>query len=138
MSTLAQLENQIQELQRRADAMREEESLQAITRIRALMQEYGLTTADLLKAGLGRTRGRPAGSRNTAAPQVLKAKLPPKYRDPVSGATWSGHARAPAWIRNAQDRSAYLIEGAPPKKGAIRSDRSAARTPQKNAQRVTA
>ncbi|CAG4893117.1 H-NS family nucleoid-associated regulatory protein [Paraburkholderia gardini] len=38
------------------------------------------------------------------------AKLPPRYRDPKTGATWSGHARAPAWIKDAKDRSVYLID----------------------------
>jgi DNA-binding protein H-NS len=112
MATLAQLENQIQELQRRADALREEKSQEAIASIRALMQEYGLTMADLVKAGLGKMRGRPAGSRDTAGKNGRGhgTKLPPKYRDPVSGATWSGHARAPAWIKDAPDRSVYRID----------------------------
>src|SRR6516164_1304425 len=110
MSTLAQLESQIQKLQRRADALREQKSSEAIASIRALMAEYGLTTADLVKAGFGKKRGRPAGSKNGAGKKMAaKAKLPPKYRDPVSGATWSGHARPPAWIKDAPDRSVYLI-----------------------------
>lgn len=114
MATLAQLENQIQELQRRADALREEKSLEAIASIRALMQEYGLTMSDLVKAGLGKMRGRPAGSRNISARngRGQGTKLPPKYRDPESGATWSGHARAPAWIKDAPDRSVFLIDAA--------------------------
>jgi DNA-binding protein H-NS len=31
----------------------------------------------------------------------------PKYRDPVSGATWSGRGRAPQWIVG-QDRDQFL------------------------------
>ena len=116
MATLAQLESQIQKLQRRADVMREKKAVEAIAQIHAMMQEYGLTTADLAKAGLGagRKRGRPAGSKNSGAASngASGSKLPPKYRDPVSGATWSGHARAPAWIKDAPDRSVYLIDGA--------------------------
>ncbi|BCQ28134.1 hypothetical protein NK8_63230 (plasmid) [Caballeronia sp. NK8] len=34
----------------------------------------------------------------------------PKYRDPQSGATWSGRGKAPAWLASAADRTAYLIE----------------------------
>ena len=41
-----------------------------------------------------------------------KGKLPPKYRDPKTGATWSGHARPPAWIASARDRTKFLIDGA--------------------------
>ncbi|SAK87895.1 H-NS histone family protein [Caballeronia ptereochthonis] len=115
MATLAQLEIQIQKLQRRADALRERKSVRAIADIRALMEEYGLTTADLVKAGLGKKPGRPVGSKNapgSSKKTAAKSKLPPKYRDPVSGATWSGHARPPAWIKDVPDRSVYLIGGA--------------------------
>ncbi|SAK44401.1 DNA-binding protein [Caballeronia hypogeia] len=117
MATLAQLESQIEKLQRRAQALREKESAEVIARIVRMMDECGLTTADLLKAGLasGRKRGRPAGSTNARSVHVKAggaSKLPPKYRDPVSGATWSGHARPPAWIKDAPDRSVYLIDGA--------------------------
>ena len=116
MATLAQLENQIHKLQRRADALREKKSVEVIARIQALMKEYGLTTADLAKAGLGtgKKRGRPFGSKNVSGAKTAhaKGKLPPKYRDPQSGATWSGHARPPAWIKDAPDRSVYLIDGA--------------------------
>src|SRR5262249_28740472 len=38
------------------------------------------------------------GARGTAA--KAKGKMPPKYRDPKTGATWSGHARPPAWIKD--------------------------------------
>ena len=129
MATLAQLENQIRKLQQRADALRAKESVEVIAKIRAMMDEFGLTTADLAKAGLGtmKQRGRPAGSKKSAASKngAIKSKLPPKYRDPVSGATWSGHARPPAWIKDAPDRSAYLIDAA---KKAARRGRAASTT----------
>ncbi|WP_321797949.1 H-NS histone family protein [Caballeronia sp. J97] len=127
MVTLAQLENQIQKLQRRADALRARESVQVIAKIRTVMDEYGLTTADLAKAGLGAAnkRGRSSGPAKSAGPRkgAGKSKLPPKYRDPVSGATWSGHARPPAWIKDAPDRSVYLIGGASGKNGAAKGAR---------------
>ncbi|MDP1329472.1 H-NS family nucleoid-associated regulatory protein, partial [Klebsiella pneumoniae] len=37
-----------------------------------------------------------------------KSIVPPKYRDPKTGATWSGRGRAPAWIGKNRDR--FLIE----------------------------
>ncbi|SPB13900.1 histone family protein nucleoid-structuring protein H-NS [Caballeronia novacaledonica] len=110
MATLAQLEDQIRKLQRRADVLRGKESVEVIAKIRAMMDEYGLTTADLAKAGAG------AGSKNGA----VRPKLPPKYRDPLSGATWSGHARPPAWIKDAPDRSVYLIDAVSRKNGATK------------------
>lgn len=34
---------------------------------------------------------------------------PPKYLDPVTGKTWSGHGPAPAWLAAAEDRNVYLV-----------------------------
>lgn len=34
----------------------------------------------------------------------------PKYRDPETGAEWSGRGRAPLWIRDVEDRDQFLIE----------------------------
>jgi DNA-binding protein H-NS len=147
MATLAQLENQIQKLQRRADRLREQKSSEVIANIHALMQEYGLNVSDLSKGGASgiKRRGRPAGSKNapkaasksaakaTRATRATKAakpsKMPAKYRDPVSGLTWSGHARPPAWIKDAPDRSVFLINGAAAsKKGAARGRPAAKKT----------
>ena len=52
----------------------------------------------------------------------VKGPQAPKYRDPKSGATWSGRGPAPAWLAGAKDRSKFLIvaaaEGASGSKGA--------------------
>ncbi|MCA7888983.1 H-NS histone family protein [Burkholderia contaminans] len=40
-----------------------------------------------------------------------KGPQPALYRDPKSGATWSGRGRAPAWLASAKDRSKFLIAG---------------------------
>ncbi|WP_233886408.1 H-NS family nucleoid-associated regulatory protein [Paraburkholderia flagellata] len=34
---------------------------------------------------------------------------PAMYRDPKTGATWSGRGRAPAWLADAKDRTKFLI-----------------------------
>ena len=41
-----------------------------------------------------------------------KAEQAARYRDPKSGATWSGRGRAPLWIAGAKDRNKFLIDGA--------------------------
>ncbi|SAK57709.1 histone family protein nucleoid-structuring protein H-NS [Caballeronia pedi] len=45
----------------------------------------------------GKSKGQPRG------PQ------PALYRDPQSGATWSGRGRAPAWLASVEDRTPFLI-----------------------------
>lgn len=48
---------------------------------------------------------------NAAAKGLAKAAPATQYRDPKSGATWSGRGRAPLWIAGAKDRSKFLIDG---------------------------
>jgi DNA-binding protein H-NS len=122
MTTLEKLENRIAQLQKQAEALRQKESVQVIASIRKLMSEHNLTAADIdgAKSTVGRKRGRPAGSTRAASavgrPKAnavaAKGKLPAKYRDPATGATWSGWARPPAWIKDVADRTPYLIDGA--------------------------
>lgn len=52
----------------------------------------------------------PAGSEAKRKGDYVRGPQPAKYRDPKSGATWSGRGRAPAWMANAKDRTKFLIE----------------------------
>lgn len=47
----------------------------------------------------------------TVVKGLRKGPQPAVYRDPKSGATWSGRGRAPAWLAGAKDRSKFLIDG---------------------------
>jgi DNA-binding protein H-NS len=84
-------------------------------KILALMKKQGVTLADLTggsakPAKAGGKRGRPAkaGSKKGAAPA--------KYKNPESGATWTGVGRPPVWILEAEkggkNRSSFLIASA--------------------------
>ena len=58
----------------------------------------GLTVQDVFPAGRG-----------PAKPKISTgSKVAPKYRDPVSGQTWTGRGKAPKWI-DGKERSPYLI-----------------------------
>ncbi|WP_429254027.1 H-NS histone family protein [Paraburkholderia sp. GAS334] len=88
----------------------------AVNQIRELMLKHGLTTADIEAKAKARREasalsGRAANGKAKSA-GAAKGKLPPKYRDPKTGATWSGHARPPAWIKNVKDRTKFLIDAA--------------------------
>jgi DNA-binding protein H-NS len=88
MSSLTELMAQKEALEKRIADARRAERADAIQKIKTLMDEYGLTTADLnAKSGSGRTR---KGS-----------KVPAKYRDPASGSTWSGRGLQPKWLKAA-------------------------------------
>jgi H-NS histone family len=34
-----------------------------------------------------------------------------QYRDPKTGAEWTGHGRAPGWIKEVKDRTKFLVAG---------------------------
>lgn len=45
------------------------------------------------------------------AGNAVRGQQPAKYRDPKTGATWSGRGRAPAWIATAKNRDRFLVDG---------------------------
>jgi len=107
MTTLESLQAKIQKLQAQADALLAKKSSAVIEKIKSLMAEHGLTTADIDAHTGGKKRGPKPGAKATAKSYAPAAK----YRDPKTGATWSGHGRAPRWIASAKDRSKFLVEG---------------------------
>ncbi|MFM0219779.1 MULTISPECIES: H-NS family nucleoid-associated regulatory protein [Paraburkholderia] len=97
----------IQRLQAQADALLAKKSSAVIEKTKSLMEEHGLTTADIDAHAGGKKRGPKPGAKAVAKSSASAAK----YRDPKTGATWSGHGRAPGWIASAKDRSKFLVEG---------------------------
>jgi DNA-binding protein H-NS len=110
MTTLEAIQNKIAALQAKADAMASKETTRVVAQIRDIMDKHGLTISDI-EAQLGRKRrGRPSASGKAASvASKTKGKLPPKYMNPKTGETWSGHARPPQWIAGVKDRSRFLI-----------------------------
>lgn len=107
MATLESLQAKIQKLQAQAEALAAKKSSAVIEKIKHLMAEHGLTTADI-DAHAGRKKRGPKPGAKAAAKSSTSAA---KYRDPKTGATWSGHGRAPGWVASAEDRSKFLVEG---------------------------
>jgi DNA-binding protein H-NS len=103
MATLDSIQAKIAKLKAQAEAIAANKSAVVLNKIRDLMTRHGISIADI-DAHVGKRRGKAA----KAAGAVSVAK----YRDPKSGATWSGHGRAPQWIANAKDRSKFLVDGA--------------------------
>ena len=83
MSSYQEILSQIEELKQKAQEARKQELAGAVSEIKRLMADFGITLEDLGgKAGKAKQRGS-AGA---------------KYRDPASGKTWSGRGRRPAWV----------------------------------------
>jgi DNA-binding protein H-NS len=117
MATLEIIQARIKKLQTQAETLIAQGAQGALNQIRELMIKHGLTTEDIerrAKARRERERKVRLGVSSVKAgiASAVKGKLPPKYRDPKTGATWSGHARPPAWIKDVKDRSKFLIDAA--------------------------
>lgn len=122
MATLEQVQSRIAKLQKQAEELLRKKNVGVISRIKELLNQHGLTTADIdahaSASSIGKKRGRKPGvklastSTRAAAKRTTqaKAKLPAKYRNPKTGETWSGWARPPAWIKDVKDRTRFLID----------------------------
>jgi len=93
MNDLEQLIKQREELDRQIEQLHRDQREGVLNEIRRLMDLHNLTTEDLM------IKPRRTGFRVPA--QV-------KYRDPETGATWSGRGRAPRWLEG-KDRAAYAV-----------------------------
>jgi DNA-binding protein H-NS len=102
MPTYLELKEQAEQLLAQAEQLREQETQQAIADIKAKMQAYGLTAADL---GLA-----PAGGIARRAPRrgAVASKPAAKYRGP-NGESWSGgRGRKPQWVVDALAKGGKL------------------------------
>ena len=86
MSTSKELKEQAEELMRKAEELRRQELANVVGEIKRVMAEHGLTAEDI---GLGQSQ-KPQAARKAATSKA-------KYRDPNTGATWTGKGRLPAW-----------------------------------------
>ncbi len=106
--TYAQLQKQIEKLQREADALLAKEVQGVISRIKEAIAHYGLTAEQLgfvLPA-------RPPHNDEKAPPARSRAG---KYAD-GSGRSWSGRGKRPSWLRDAlaagKKLEDFLVAGA--------------------------
>ncbi len=84
-SSLSELIAQKDALERQIREAQAAEKADAVARVRKLMSDHGLTAADL---------AAPPARRGTN----VGGKVEPKYRDPVTGSTWSGRGLKPKWL----------------------------------------
>jgi DNA-binding protein H-NS len=99
--TVADLDKVITEAERLREARRESGKRELVEEFRAKAAAMGLSFEELLRSPA--QAGRPAGK--ARQPQKgTPASLPAKYRDPETGATWSGRGRTPKWLVLAEEQ----------------------------------
>ena len=95
MTTYKELLQQREVLESKIAEARQREISQAVSQVRGLVAEFGLTAQDVFPAGKARAAG-------------TGAKVAAKFRDPATGKTWTGRGKAPKWI-DGKDRAKFLI-----------------------------
>lgn len=83
---LLEAEQRAQERQHRADVLRA---------MRELLIQHGFKPAELSGDRMGKASGG-------------RAPVAPLFRDPATGATWSGRGTEPAWLKG-RDRQAFKV-----------------------------
>ncbi len=95
--SLSDLIAQREALDRQIKSAQDADRSAAIARIKTLMAEHGLTHDDIaakVPSNVARKGGMKPGT-----------KVAPKFRDPTSGASWTGRGLKPKWL------SAAIAEG---------------------------
>ncbi|PCE30338.1 H-NS histone family protein [Burkholderia ubonensis] len=80
-------------LEAQINAVKGEARITALAEVKRMVREFDIAEREIYGAERVRQRRRPQA----------------KYRDPETGATWTGRGRAPAWI-SGKDRDAFVIE----------------------------
>lgn len=89
----AALEKQQADLEKQLLDARRAERASVIAQIKSLMAEHDLSVADL--------GGKVIGTKGSAKSSQAGRKVPPKYRNPASGETWTGRGLQPKWVQAA-------------------------------------
>ncbi len=95
--TYKELLQQREALEQAIASARKNEISNALAKVRELVAEYGLTSQDIFPV---------RGAKTSATKSV--SKVAAKYRDPVTGQTWTGRGKAPKWIEG-RERSPFVI-----------------------------
>jgi DNA-binding protein H-NS len=110
MQTFEEIQAQILDLQKQADAMRKQAMSAAIKEVKRLVNLYSLGMADIGMSISSPAKKSATPTKTTAkgaAKKTAKVKKPasdkraavaPKYRDNETGQTWTGRGKPPTWL----------------------------------------
>lgn len=97
MSTYQELMARKRELDIQIEAARMQEFGYALKKVHELIELYEMTPQDVF--GYQLQAQNPQGKRPVAA----------KYRNPVTGQTWTGRGKPPKWIAGVANRDEFLL-----------------------------
>jgi len=123
--TLAEIQQQIERLQQRAEALKAKEAVGVVQRIRTAIAYYGLTVQDLFNENddkLATPKKTKAAGQQAVSTKVVAKKGTPKnasrkgipvaikYRDD-EGNTWTGRGSKPRWLVAAFEKGGVPLKG---------------------------
>lgn len=97
MSNYKELIEQRTALDLKIKQAREQELGEAIAKVKELVASFDLTPKDIFARNINKRSGE-------------TMRVPPKYRNPTTGDTWTGRGKAPKWIQNVPSKEQFLIE----------------------------
>ncbi|HEX7386830.1 MAG TPA: H-NS histone family protein [Castellaniella sp.] len=110
----SRLEKEISKLQKQMQTLQAKQRRPILTSIVRSMREYSITPEEITAAFSQKSAGRRVGTTNKAT--ATKRVIPPKYRHPDTGATWTGRGKPPRWVSDAEaagtPRTSFLIQAA--------------------------
>ena len=86
-------------LQEKIRTLREIKKGEIIASMKLQMKNYGIVISDLVDSPEELPKQRRLRNAGIKEQVEKKGKHPPKYRDPVTGKTWSGYGKPPNWIK---------------------------------------
>lgn len=95
---ITEMMTQREELDAKINAERVRLRAEALSTVRQLCAEHGIAADEI---------------EPKRKPRAAGAIVPPKYRDPATGATWTGRGKPPKWIEG-RDRESLLIPAQEP------------------------
>ncbi len=102
------LQKQIAKLRARAKTLESAQSAKkakGVAQVRALMKKLGVDVSDLAPVPGAKRAGAVKRAAKGGAKAAGRKPVAAKYRDPQTGATWSGRGRMPLWL------SAQIAQG---------------------------
>ena len=97
-SRIQELINQKEQLEKTILEERKRLKAEGIEKVKMIIEEYDLDISEIF----------PNFSSKSKVSKLISNKVPPKYRNPDSGETWTGRGKAPLWIAN-KDRNSFII-----------------------------
>ncbi|HUH60765.1 MAG TPA: H-NS histone family protein [Candidimonas sp.] len=106
------IQKEILKLQKQAKALQVKQRGPVVASIVKSMRDYDITPEEIAAAYTKKATRAPKQPGTSTT--TVKRSVPPKYRHPDTGATWTGRGKPPRWITAAEaegrKRTDFLIE----------------------------